>query len=80
MQAQYVDKKLSEAKNVDIDATADMNFDNITGGVAGGGVAGVGASVATNTVKYNVSAFAHKKKWYKTTFFIPKMPNLQVDA
>ena len=45
------------ADNTTVNTNAAANYLNVTGGAAGAGVAGVGASVATNVIGYNASAY-----------------------
>ena len=45
------------ADNTNVDTKATADYLNITGGAGAGGVAGVGASVATNVIGYNASAY-----------------------
>ena len=52
-----VKNSVISTNNMTVDTTANADYDNITGGVAGAGVAGVGASVATNVIGYNAEAF-----------------------
>ncbi len=55
-----IDKSTISAQNININTNAIANYDDISGAVAGAGVVGVGVTVTTNVIGYDITSFINQ--------------------